>query len=556
LLVDDSTAKDPDQAGKQPELKVSAYEPNVIVLREFIEKMIREKSFKALVTAIVALVSRMLAINTELMKRLAHLNRARPKSETLKRVESQLSFQFFGGTPAAKPEPQSEERTGARRGKRGTGRPKFDPSLPRVAERNLVPPKERECRECRSEMKHMCFEVTEVLEIEPARLYVIRRLTEVCACRHDDCIVRAPPPNEIVTRGVLGPTLIMETVANKYIAHLPVERQAVALKLAGATVSPGTLGRAVAGGIDFLEPIAKLISERTRSSSMLATDSTGLPVLDRDARDGIRTGTMWCWIGSKKWVSFFYRPKGDAVSAEAFLGNNVCGRAPTVQCDGTSILNCIERAGGKRPGCWSHGRRGLVNAARSGEVDALHGLKLIRRLFAIERLSQIKHDGKDQRLARRQAHSAPVLDELAAWIKDMRKTALPKSEFGKALRYLERQWPRLTLFLQDGEIELTNNRVERELRRLVLGRKNWLFVWQDVGGARTASILTIIGTCVAQGVNPRAYLHRVTKLLLNDWPQSKLAELLPENLARAHPELLVARPKSRSQTAQALPAAA
>jgi hypothetical protein len=74
---------------------------------------------------------------------------------------------------------------------------------------------------------------------------------------------------------------------------------------------------------------------------------------------------------------------------------------------------------------------------------------------------------------------------------------------------------------------------------LVLGRRNWLFAWEDLGGERTARILTIVGTCVAHGINPRAYLHLVTNLIINRWPQAKLRDLLPDRLAVTHPELLV-----------------
>jgi hypothetical protein len=113
---------------------------------------------------------------------------------------------------------------------------------------------------------------------------------------------------------------------------------------------------------------------------------------------------------------------------------------------------------------------------------------------------------------------------------------------GKGLGYLHRQWHRLVLFVQDGNIELTNNRRERELRRLVLGRRNWLFTWLDLGGERTAHILTIVGTCIAHGVNPRAYLHLVIKLVVQGWPQAKLRELLPDQMLASHPELSVGDP--------------
>ena len=83
----------------------------------------------------------------------------------------------------------------------------------------------------------------------------------------------------------------------------------------------------------------------------------------------------------------------------------------------------------------------------------------------------------------------------------------PKTPLGQELGYLARQWKRLLLFLEDGNVEATNNRRERELRRLVLGRRNWLFTWLDDSAERTAIILSVVATCIAYDVNPRAYLH-------------------------------------------------
>ena len=162
---------------------------------------------------------------------------------------------------------------------------------------------------------------------------------------------------------------------------------------------------------------------------------------------------------------------------------------------------------------------------------------MIRRLFAVERLSAIHGETADERLLRRREHSTPALADLHTWLVDQRGKIPPKTPLGKAIGYLLRQWPRLVLFMTDGHIELTNNRVERELRSLVLGRKNWLFAYGDLGGERTATILTVVGTCIAHQINPRAYLHVVTKLIVNGWPQARLRELLPDRILDLHPEL-------------------
>jgi hypothetical protein len=96
-------------------------------------------------------------------------------------------------------------------------------------------------------------------------------------------------------------------------------------------------------------------------------------------------------------------------------------------------------------------------------------------------------------------------------------------------------WRRSILSLGDGNVPLTNNRRERELRKLVLERRNWPFVWKDIGSERTASILTILATCVSHGLNPRPYLHAVTEgLLLRGEP---VETLLPDRLAVTRPDV-------------------
>jgi hypothetical protein len=202
-----------------------------------------------------------------------------------------------------------------------------------------------------------------------------------------------------------------------------------------------------------------------------------------------------------------------------------------VQCDGTNILDFIERAGGKRPGCWAHARRRFVACARSGDKLAIEPLRKLRRVFAVERLSASLGETPEQRLLRRIEHSAPVIAELRAWLDENRGVIPPKTPLGQALGYLHRQWSRLVLFLTDGRLELTNNRLERELRTLALGRKNWLFAYGDLGGKRTAMILTVIGTCIAHRINPRAYLHVVAKLIVNGFPRARVGELLPASAA-------------------------
>jgi transposase len=530
---------------KKPSTITSPYAPDLAEVRQWMEKMVKAMRLVELIAAVLALLTRMRDLNTELTKRLGEQRRQRPPSEKLRRVEQQLVLNFADlmkdDAPSTKPSDKPVKlRGGSRRG-RHPGRAPLAKHLARVPEMNQVPAEKRICPECGAEMTTVGHSSCEILDVRPAELYVRQRFDERVACPNDDTIVTAPTPPAIVERGKLGDHLIIEALADKYLLSLPIERQCLRWSRGGVDIAPQTLGRSVGVAIDLLAPVAKMIKERTRGPGLLATDSTGLPVLDRDAPNGIRTGTMWCWTNAR-WVTFLYSPKGDSNSVRKFLGEELVDHRRTIQCDGTNLTTFIERAGGKRPGCWSHGRRRLVEAARAGDKIAMEGLRKIQGLFSVERASTLAGDNAAERLARRSEHSAPIIADLRAWIDVKRAQAPPKTPLGQALGYLHRQWKRLVLFLDDGNVELTNNRRERELRKLVLGRRNWLFTWKDLGGERTATIFTIVGTCVSHGVDPRAYLHLVAKLIVHGWPQGKIRDLLPDRLAAAHPELRVRTP--------------
>lgn len=517
----------------------SPYAPDLAQVRAWLEKMVKALRFLELIAAVVALVAKMRDANTELVKQLAHLRRSRPRCETLERLQRQLLLPL-GETTAAvvirdNDKAQDQERIKRRRRGKHPGRGALPAHLERVQVTNAVPPLSRICPLCGCEMTTVGHSKCEKLDVVPARIVVVERLDERVACPKDDTIVSAPTPPAIVEGGKLGDTLLVEALCDKYIEHQPIERQCTRWRRAGVDIAPQTLGRGVAAAIDLLRPLARLIAEQTRAPGLLGTDATGIPVLDPSVLEGIRTGAMWCWTNAR-WVTFFYAPSADSDSVRRFLGDDL---ARTVQCDGTNVTSFLERAGGKRPGCWSHGRRRLVEAAKSGDRLALEGLEIIARLFAVERTSTLAGDNAEQRRTRRDQLSRPIVEELRSWVDAQRGVIPPRTPLGQGLGYLHRQWHRLILFLDDGHIELTNNRRERELRRLVLGRRNWLFTWLDLGGERTAAILTILATCIAHDVNPRAYLHRVTQLVIQGWPRSRLRDLLPGRMLAQHPDLSI-----------------
>jgi transposase len=419
-----------DEIAMKTSSPTSPYAPDLGQLKAWLEKMIASLQFAQLIVAILALFTKMRDLKVELVKQLAHLRRARPRSETLERVERQLVLPL-GAIAASKPAPKMKddesEKDKTEKKRRGGGRGTLPAHLERVQIVNAVPAEARICPQCGAKMTTVGHSKCERLDVIPARLVVVERLDERVACPKDDTIVSALVPPAIVEGGKLGDTLIVESLCDKYIEHQPVERQCTRFARAGVDIAPQTLGRSVAAAIDLQRPISSLIEEQTRAPGLLGTDATSIPILDPNATDGIRNGAMWCWTNAY-WVTSFYAPSADSESVRRFLGDNL---VRSVQCDGTSVTNFLERAGGTRPGCWSHGRRRLVDAAWAGDQLALEGLRIIARLFAIERCSALDGDGTKQRRIRRQEQSRPVLDDLRAWLDEHRGIVPPKTRSAK-----------------------------------------------------------------------------------------------------------------------------
>lgn len=187
----------------------------------------------------------------------------------------------------------------------------------------------------------------------------------------------------------------------------------------------------------------------------------------------------------------------------------------------------MEKNGATRGGCNSHARRKLVEALRCGDARALDGLELFARIFHVDAESKRAGETLAERFERRQRETAPIVRELQAWVRARRVDVEPRSPLGRAVRYIERQWKRLTVFMQDPRMELSNNEVERDLRPWVLDRKVWMFCGHDDSAHRAAAALSIITTCKKMGIDPRRYMRdTLRRIVAGDKDRNAL---LPEN---------------------------
>jgi transposase len=516
---------------EKPPAITSAVDPDLSAVKNFITGMIAKGAIAALVTAIVALLVRMRDLNLELMRKLASRSRMRPPNEAMRRLQMELPLIVAPAANDVKPAPAKDKQPKKRGAKEPTphGRPLLPAHLRRVPNVALVPDAKRRCPQCDVEVARICIKTTaEKLDVEPAKFIVSQTQVETCSCpRCHQYIVTAPTPDEVVDRGILGNELLVQALVDHYQDAVPWERMERNARAEDVPLAANTLACSVGKLIDLFDPVVGHIREKCLSSAFTALDATRIPVLDPLHPLGIKSGALWLIEGDHRYACFLYAPSAHADHLKKFFEGRTLG---SVMCDGSPTNNCVEKdAGGRRGGCNAHGRRGLVEALRRGDARAVEGLELYAKIFHVDAESKRLGESIEQRFERRQGDSAPVAAKLRRWVDARLGDVEPKSVLGHALGYLDRQWPRLTAFLGDPRMELTNNEVERGLRTWVLNRKTWLFVGHETSARRTADALTLIRTCNTMGINPRDYLRETLAKILAG--EKDLTALLPETYA-------------------------
>lgn len=519
----------------------SALGPDLEAVGRFLREMIAKGAIVTLIQAVVALLARMRDLNTDLLTKLSQKRRGRPPTETLRRLQ-QEQLPLFGRRKTDDAKTDGDAKTDdntkpgeprKKRGKRGPkkahkhGREKLPEHLPRRLDEHRVPDSERACPRCAAAMKTVTFKRCEKLELVPAHFIVVEQRREVVACSNAAChahMATAPRPDEIVDRGKLGPELLVHALVDHYRDGVPWERMARNAREQGVTLPANRLAASVWRAIDLLDPVVRHITHKTLTSQCVSFDATGLPILDDTHPLGIRAGTMWGLIGDGRWATFIPAPSGHGEHLKKRLAGYQLALA---MCDASSTNNVVEGPCTKRGGCNTHARRGAVEALRGGDERAVEGIEIYAKLFAVDAESKRLGESLAQRHERRQRESRPIVEELRAWVDARLDDVEPKSVLGKAVRYIRNQWIRLTLFLSEPALELTNNAAERLLRTLVIDRKTWLFVGSDQSAQRTADALTILMTCQHFKIDPRRYIRDTLQRILNGIKD--LAALLPEN---------------------------
>jgi hypothetical protein len=298
----------------------------------------------------------------------------------------------------------------------------------------------------------------------------------------------------VVERGKLGAGLVAQVLVSKYLEHTPLYRQREIYKRSRVNLPRSTLGDAVAAACHHLLPVARCIRERVFAHDILSTDDTGLRVLDPQHPQGSKRGFLWPYVAGHRWAYFAYTPSRAGAGPQEELRDY----AGFVQVDGYSGYDALFR-GEDCPrievGCMMHARRYFVRAVDAQDLRALPAVAQIRALYAVEREAKEARLDANARRALREEKARPLLGELHDWLEAMASRATPKSPLGKAIGYAQKRWGALTRYLDDGRLEIDNGEVERLIRLVALGRKNFLFAGSDAGAERAAVAYTVLATC-------------------------------------------------------------
>ena len=367
--------------------------------------------------------------------------------------------------------------------------------------------------------------VTHRLAQRPASYEVLKYVRPVVKRRDTGELASARAPANVLERTAADVSLLAGMLVDKFRHHLPLHRQHRRMADAGIALSRASLTNWTGRAIDLLEPIAAAQTAHVLESRVLAMDET--PVKAGRAEPGrMRQGYFWPIYGDDDEVVFPFAPTREHRHVEAFLGDF----EGVLSSDGYEAYAryASKRAGVRHAQCWAHARRGFEQA-RDGEPEAADAaLALIGALYANEkaiRRGKLKGAAK---LALRRERSVPAAARFFAWCRERsaRPDLLPRSPLAKALKYALDREAGLSVYLSDADVAIDTNNVERALRPIPAGRRNWLFAWTEVGAERVGVIQGLLATCTLQGVDPYTYLVDVLQRV-GRHPASRAVELTP-----------------------------
>lgn len=382
------------------------------------------------------------------------------------------------------------------------------------------------------------------------RIVTARVKYRVVDAQGEATIETAPLPARTFRRSLLAPSMIAHLLIEKYCDGLPFYRVEQRLEREGFPIDRGTLSRiAEDAGATLGATVVEAITAEARADAFcIATDATGVliqPLPNDKGRQPCRHGHFFVMVADQDHVIFQYTPK----HTSDFVKTMLRGFTGYVQADANSVYDALFRPPGPRDseeerarprpsevGCWSHCRRGFwETATTTKDPIAREGLLRIGKLFELDASWKKKPPDQIQRL--RQAFLRPHMEAFFAWAEAQYELVRERrGPLRSALGYAVRQRAPLERVLENGRLPLENNRSERSLRTIAIGRKAWLFCGSDDHAESAANLFTIIASARLHQLDPELYLTELFRVLAQ-WPRDRYLELSPKYWARTRARL-------------------
>ena len=377
-----------------------------------------------------------------------------------------------------------------------------------------------------SGLRRIGEEITEELDYEPGKLFVRRIVRPKYVSRDNQKIIIAAMVERPLPKAIAGAGLLAQVVIDKFIDHLPLNRQQERLKREGISISYATLTDWVSSTAKLITPLYEALKTEVVQSDYLHVDETPIKVLDKEKKGTTHRGYFWVYHNSLKDLVFFDYQMGRGREGPRAM---LAGFKGYLQSDGYSAYDMFaHKEGITLLHCMAHARRKFFEAQKNDPGRAQYALSQIQLLYEQERRCRQNNLSEQQVYELRQKETVPILNSLGQWMQTAYAEVLPKSAIGQALAYSISRWKELMLYTSDGKLQIDNNGVERCIRGVAVGRKNYLFCGSHEAAQRSAMLYSLMGTCKLQGVNPFIYLKDILTRIASH-PIDKVSELLPHH---------------------------
>ena len=374
--------------------------------------------------------------------------------------------------------------------------------------------------------------VVEKLAYKPGELYVKQTILPSYACPVEgkpgqNREVQAKMPSCAIAKTIADPSLLAQVVVDKFIDHLPLNRQQNRYKRVSSVLLPiSTLGDWVKLVAEAIEPLGDALLRVMLRHQYWQADETTIEVLDAEVKKDTFRGYYWVYMtGDGKLVYYDYHRNRDGPAA-SYIIKKFKGH---LQTDGFSVYEKFAQEGIILVGCLAHARRKIFDAQSNDKSRSEYALTEIAKLYEIETTCRDQHLSEDQIKEKRKKEAIPILKKLGEWMKNEYVLLKPKSIIAQALAYSIKRWDKLSLYATTGHLNIDNNAIERNMKNLGVGRKNYLFCGSHEAAARAGILYSLLVTAKLNEVNPYEWLKDILEHDLQEYHVNKLEELLPHN---------------------------